>query len=61
MKEFDWKTAFFGLAVAVFLGWAGWVSLTLIERSEIIAVSEMRLQKLEAQVIVLLREVFSKE
>jgi hypothetical protein len=61
MKEFDWKAAFVGLAIAVFLGWAGWVSLTLISRGEIIMVSEMRLQKVEAQIIVLLREVFTKD
>ena len=58
MKGFDWKAAFIGLAITVLLGWAGWVSLTLIQRSEIIAVSEMRLEKAEAQIIVLLREVF---
>lgn len=60
MKD-KWQMAFVGLLVSLFLGWAGWVSLTLIQRSEIIAVSEMRLQKLEAQVIVLLREVFANK
>lgn len=59
MKD-KWMMAFIGLLVSLFLGWAGWVSLTLIQRGEVIINVDTRLTSVEDQLHTQVPVLFKK-